>query len=1228
MSCALDTIVSHLKFAPASDQTHALRKLRALVKAEASSYIVENAHQVVACMVLSLQNDASEHFSEWNALMSDIMPFLRAQTTRIFDEILPYLVNRLIHCDVDKVADSDSATDTFHVLNQFLLLSEDVYSIIKLFIDAGLRAVSEASTRENTIECIFRILQDCRHSDALSIDRSVVVLILNALVCALDDENENVVVAAECSIAKLQNIAQLSLQEVNDLLSPADRVTFRLHEVPIAEFLDAITESGKGNTLSMRAKRSLPESIINDLESSQGNSNADWKNRSRAIRQLAEFVGHLKPIELGAFVGKLASLLGILGRLLHDVDLHIVKHSLQVAYALFKGTCVCHHNVILGSDTRNALERYTSQFASDLIELMTLLAEEDSDEVTLLVYRTLPCFLCSCRSPFLTALLMESFRNRRWKIREQGLRIWILSLLLDKRIAEQTIAKISFVEIFAKLLCDVNARVREMSLHAAVAMDHVGISIYSLLEHMDDEALRNEIDFARLKQILASGGKGAQLLANGTLHVPKMCITEAERNVRSSVSSKRRAREETGNMSPTSHPPSSAQSTKNIDKIDSLGLGRCRSVPEWRNGRAKEHQEIRGAGFDTCLEHESLRCPVPVESTLCMKSLEALGQINTSRSDKLILLRKKAEKLWNSSTDSVNAQGRCDETTRVPPTTEVNARNLQERPIRPLSMGTAAMYATDITDDFTASVHVTEPLSKTKERSNLSLATRKRMEARQQKSQISEQEFESSASSSGARIGSPKVSESTPRTGNATQAQSSETKAVPSRRGKEAILDRQSSFEANGTKYVQEDELKPFSNPKAEVKKLMDGLHSSNWEENFQALTSLRRLAVYHSSFLEDRLHEMILEILSQVRNLRSSVSKNALLAMDTLSSVYGKGIDAELEHIVPLLLKRCADSNAFVCESASNSILAILRSCSLSKVFAALLSHSNAKAVPIRREVARSILRLIQIHRDQIMASREQERIISLAGKFLEDTSSEVRDIAKECFWALQVEVDLELSFLKRFLSPTLYLKVEKIGSQSFTKNEKEKNQVPRASSALKSKRKRPISGSQANLTEDVEAIVTKLDSSDWKERLEAISSLKAFVMQHAHALNQSSKSVEIFDCLVRRMDDGNLKVSLAMMEEVESILSALHSTLESALGMLLPVLSKNVSSNSNRIAALSKSVLQSLHSLGVEPRNLCQQLAAITRNTNTRSKAVLIECVAELIAQVDDRSHAFVIR
>ena len=86
------------------------------------------------------------------------------------------------------------------------------------------------------------------------------------------------------------------------------------------------------------------------------------------------------------------------------------------------------------------------------------------------------------------------------------------------------------------------------------------------------------------------------------------------------------------------------------------------------------------------------------------------------------------------------------------------------------------------------------------------------------------------------------------------------------------------------------------------------------WSETFQALDAMRRIATHHGDVIErNQLHPLVVAVLAAVKNLRSSVTKNALLCLGDLFRGLGRRMDAELVTILPSLLKKCADTNKFV---------------------------------------------------------------------------------------------------------------------------------------------------------------------------------------------------------------------------------------------------------------------------------------------------------------------------
>src|SRR5690606_3746478 len=80
---------------------------------------------------------------------------------------------------------------------------------------------------------------------------------------------------------------------------------------------------------------------------------------------------------------------------------------------------------------------------------------------------------------------------------------------------------------------------------------------------------------------------------------------------------------------------------------------------------------------------------------------------------------------------------------------------------------------------------------------------------------------------------------------------------------------------------------------------------SNSWEAQFRAIMTLRRCARFHKELIRPKTKEVILCISSLANSLRSNLSKNAIVCIEELFVNLGKELDGEMEHIVPILLKK-----------------------------------------------------------------------------------------------------------------------------------------------------------------------------------------------------------------------------------------------------------------------------------------------------------------------------------
>ncbi|KAF4138297.1 CLASP N terminal, partial [Phytophthora infestans] len=430
---------------------------------------------------------------------------------------------------------------------------------------------------------------------------------------------------------------------------------------------------------------------------------------------------------------------------------------------------------------------------------------------------------------------------------------------------------------------------------------------------------------------------------------------------------------------------------------------------------------------------------------------------------------------------------------------------------------------------------------------------------------------------------------------------------------------------------------------------VLSQLQSDDWEANFEALSTVRRLALHHASVIDAvKVHTIISGIMKQVSNLRSSVSKNALMALESMCAAFSRAMDSEVESIVPVLLKRCADSNAFVCESAAASLRAVVLKCTTSRVVSALTSRASSKAAPIRREVARGIYALILGQAD-IQTSKDLPPVLQLVGRCLEDSNNEVRDIAKQAILHLHHIQRLPSERIKRFLSASAQSKVNsalsgkvayvpqllpkssslmEIASElpSSATKKRETTSAPKAkkTAKLSSRASPPASSNGTRLkmnSDELHRLEAKLDSNNWKDRFDALNETTNFICGCASALVESGQMLNLFDQLIKRLDDGNAKVNVLALECMERIVPAVGSGMEQILPNFVPAIAKNLANA--RTSSLALSVVRQLCA-HADNRSLCQQFAIQARSANSRVIPALLDTLTQLTAHsLDDKNN-----
>lgn len=143
--------------------------------------------------------------------------------------------------------------------------------------------------------------------------------------------------------------------------------------------------------------------------------------------------------------------------------------------------------------------------------------------------------------------------------------------------------------------------------------------------------------------------------------------------------------------------------------------------------------------------------------------------------------------------------------------------------------------------------------------------------------------------------------------------------------------------ESKGSDYLTKEDLKPLRDPEKEMRLILSDLKSSDWKVQFEATNKLRRLISFHPDVIlgsaTATIHALVLDMIAMAENLRSSVAKNSLICIYEFIQLMGRQIDAEMDLLLERLIKRSADTNAFISNEVQKCLNILTNSATPAKV-------------------------------------------------------------------------------------------------------------------------------------------------------------------------------------------------------------------------------------------------------------------------------------------------------
>ncbi|XP_029821139.1 TOG array regulator of axonemal microtubules protein 1 [Manacus vitellinus] len=134
-------------------------------------------------------------------------------------------------------------------------------------------------------------------------------------------------------------------------------------------------------------------------------------------------------------------------------------------------------------------------------------------------------------------------------------------------------------------------------------------------------------------------------------------------------------------------------------------------------------------------------------------------------------------------------------------------------------------------------------------------------------------------------------------------------------------------------------ELQPFPRPDTALAEALALLADDDWEKKIEGLNFVRCLSAYHAPVLTAKLHETSLAVAQEVKNLRSGVSRAAVVCLGDLFTHLKKSMDQELDNAVKVLLHKAGESNTFIREEVDKALKAMVNNVTPARALCSLIN-------------------------------------------------------------------------------------------------------------------------------------------------------------------------------------------------------------------------------------------------------------------------------------------------
>uniref|UniRef100_A0A8C7EIE6 TOG array regulator of axonemal microtubules protein 1 n=1 Tax=Neovison vison TaxID=452646 RepID=A0A8C7EIE6_NEOVI len=398
-------------------------------------------------------------------------------------------------------------------------------------------------------------------------------------------------------------------------------------------------------------------------------------------------------------------------------------------------------------------------------------------------------------------------------------------------------------------------------------------------------------------------------------------------------------------------------------------------------------------------------------------------------------------------------------------------------------------------------------------------------------------------------------------------------------------------------------ELRPFSKPEIALTEALRLLADEDWEKKIEGLNFIRCLAAFHSEILNTKLHETNFAVVQEVKNLRSGVSRAAVVCLSDLFTYLKKNMDQELDSTVKVLLHKAGESNTFIREDVDKALRAMVSNVTPARAVVSLINGGQ-------RYYGRKMLFLMMCHPN---FDKMLEKYIP--SKDLPYIKESVKSLRQKGLG--EIPLDTPSAKGRRSHTGTVgNARSSSVSRDAFDSAEREVTEIRDIT-------RKSIPRNSLESAEYIKVITSLLNAKDFRDRINGIKQLLSDTENNQELV--VGNIVKIFDAFKSRLHDSNSKVNLVALETMHKMIPLLRDNLSPIINMLIPaIVDNNLNSKNPGIYAAATNVVQAL-SQHVDNYLLLQPFCTKAQFLNGKAKQDMTEKLADIVMELYQRKpHA----